>query len=146
MQLSKSSQHHNFQLLKNRLSFWEGYGNFSHMINLRVQSWRVGVAVLAAAWLGACVPRQTPQQIAFWHEMADRPVTCVKGADCDEKWERAIKWVEDHATKRIRVIDDRMIQTYSLVSNDHPPVRVPEFTIVRYRESGGKRYVIRFST
>ena len=52
--------------------------------------------VLAAFSLAACAPQIPPDQQAFLHELADRPITCAPGADCAKKWARAIEWVKEN--------------------------------------------------
>jgi hypothetical protein len=88
----------------------------------------------------------TPQQDALLHELADRPVTCSAGDDCEEKWNRAIGWVSTHSHTGIKSIDDDLIATNTIdLRQTSPGLRYPEFTIVRHRV-GRDRYEFDFTS
>ncbi len=83
--------------------------------------------------LAACTPGMSQQQVAFLHELADRPVTCEAGGDCDDKWNRAIEWVNAHSETGIRTINPNLIQTYLIYTGDKTE-KYPEFSVVKYKK------------
>jgi hypothetical protein len=99
---------------------------------------------LACLLLSACASEETKQR-KLLEDIARRPVTCSVGADCDQKWNRAIAWVTQHSKMGIRTINDSLIEANMVAAEDTKPVlKYPEFSVVRYKH--GDIYVMEFST
>ncbi len=66
--------------------------------------------------LSACA---TPPQKVQWKQDAAQPLTCSKGADCEEKWARALTWVENNAKTKIQIANETIITTdFPIYSNN----------------------------
>jgi hypothetical protein len=55
--------------------------------------------------------KPTPQQEALLQLEASRPITCSEGQDCEVKWGRAFRWVQDNSRWNIRTANDTLITT-----------------------------------
>jgi len=55
--------------------------------------------------------KPTPQQEALLQLEASRPITCSQGQDCEVKWGRALRWVQDNSRWKIRIANDTLITT-----------------------------------
>lgn len=66
-------------------------------------------AICAISLLSNC--SSTSAQRAQWTRDAAGPLSCSKGADCEEKWERALNWVRENADAPIQHADDTIITT-----------------------------------
>jgi len=86
----------------------------------------------------------TPFEKAALEQQASRPVTCVAGDDCNEKWNRAIQWVNANSAQKIKTISDNIIQTHDVMPLEER-VSYPAFTIIKYAD-GKNRYVIEYSS
>jgi len=106
----------------------------------------MAVVAVLALMQSACSPMKPMQTAAdqyVWppketllHEIADREIICMVGEDCDLKWGRATRWVDRHNTQGIRTLNDHLIQTHLVASADGA-IRVPEYTVIRYKKSKG---------
>ncbi len=67
-------------------------------------------AVFAPLVLAACAT-MTPQQQAELKSEAARPITCSTKDDCEVKWARALRWVQDHSRWKIRNATESLITT-----------------------------------
>lgn len=77
-------------------------------------------------------------QRAQWKKDAAQPITCKKGPDCDAKWSRAFKWVQDNADSSINIANETIITT------DTPIVwSSPIFSITKTEAEPGT-YIINF--
>jgi hypothetical protein len=61
------------------------------------------------------VPAQPPVQrerLAYLAGSAQDPVACTTGADCTEKWSRALSWVFAHSQYSVKTSTESEITTY----------------------------------
>ena len=69
--------------------------------------------------LGACTAKPIPgaqppgqrEHLAYLKKTAAAPLTCRVGADCSEKWARAVAWVTAHSTYSIKTSTNNEITT-----------------------------------
>jgi len=99
---------------------------------------------VAVLLLSGCAPKISPEQQAILQQTANRPVTCVAGKDCDEKWNRAIEWVNTNSQLKIKTISEHLIQTTG-IRIDRGHTAYPAFTIVKYAK-GKNTYIIDYSS
>lgn len=66
--------------------------------------------ILIAVMLKACAT-MTPLQQAYLSQLANTPIYCQGGEDCEVKWGRAILWITQNAYWKIRVQTDNLITT-----------------------------------
>jgi hypothetical protein len=78
-------------------------------------------------------PGQTPEppvqreRQAYLKQSAQEPVTCSMGADCNEKWARALQWVNMHSQYSVKTSTDSEIMTYGPIE----PTTDAAFTITK---------------
>jgi hypothetical protein len=65
------------------------------------------VAVCLIILLSACATQQRAQ----WEQDAAQPLTCSKGPDCEAKWDRALKWMQNNAEPTIQIANETIITT-----------------------------------
>ncbi len=59
--------------------------------------------------LSACATSRA--QRAQWNQDAAQPLTCSKGPDCEAKWDRALKWVQNNSEPTIQIANETIITT-----------------------------------
>ncbi len=96
--------------------------------------------------LAACTKANiSPAQEVAWKKTAAQPITCQEGSDCEEKWNRAIAWVNYFSEEGIRTVTPNLIRTnatvFGVLKKDQ--YKVTEYTIVRYKRDP-HTYVIDF--
>lgn len=75
--------------------------------------------------LGAC---------ATANNNATQPITCTAGSDCDEKWSRAMQWLEKNTSAKVTVTDTQ------LSAAEAAPT--PAFEVTKATSDEGKSYTI----
>ena len=70
--------------------------------------------------LFACV--ESPQFVAKRAQIEQTRPVCVKGPDCDAKWEAARHWVYNHAGFNVQTANSELIDTYFGGDSDERPV------------------------
>lgn len=90
------------------------------------------------------LPAQPPVQRerhAYLERMAQAPVTCTNGTDCDQKWARALAWVNQHSSYSIKTSTDIEIATNGPIE----PTTDAAFTITRGAGANANTTAIYFS-
>jgi hypothetical protein len=77
-------------------------------------------------------------QRARWKQDATQPLVCTRGPDCDAKWNRALKWVQDNADSSIDIANETIITTKTPITWSSPV-----FSITKTEEESGT-YAINF--
>lgn len=72
-----------------------------------------GLAMCVVGCAASLTPEQQVQQQAQLRTDAAKPILCVKGNDCDDKWGRALTWVSQTSAYKIHTLTDNLIQTYT---------------------------------
>ncbi len=94
--------------------------------------------LLMQACTASVMPAHPPverAQRAALTATASQPVTCKTGADCEEKWERALTWVKKNSTYSIKTMNDTLIQTAGPIE----PTTDAAFTVTRAATPQGAR-------
>lgn len=93
--------------------------------------------------VAACAPqhRDSAQHQQLYHLVAERPVTCKEGKDCDTKWARAVEWVREHnvayAAGGRKIAFSFHKLTRNVIHTGEATLPETQFRIVRYpREDG----------
>jgi hypothetical protein len=86
--------------------------------------------------LTACA-QLTPEQQAALQRAANRPVTCMAGKDCEEKWSRVVQWVKENSAYKFQTVSDTVIQTMGPLPDDARPA----FTVTKV-STGNDSYMI----
>ena len=74
---------------------------------------RLLIFAVPAALLAGCQASNLP-------EPQRPPIICSAGADCNEKWSRAVAWVTDNASYKVQTKTDHLIQTFNATQNGDP--------------------------
>jgi hypothetical protein len=90
------------------------------------------LVLLVALFLSSCASIP-PEQKAAMQALANRPVVCKKGVDCDEKWSKATQWVKQNCSYKFQTVSDNVIQTMGPLPNDPSPA----FTITKVSSGNG---------
>jgi hypothetical protein len=77
----------------------------------------------------------TQQQKAIDAEIANTPILCTRGDDCEIKWGQALSWVTQNSYFKIRNSTDMLITTET--SPDEGDVHA-SFSILKIAQGGGK--------
>lgn len=77
-------------------------------------------ALLLPLALFGCV--DSPQFLAKRERIEQTRPICVKGADCDAKWDAARHWVFNHAGFNVQTANNDLIDTYFGGDSDERPV------------------------
>lgn len=67
------------------------------------------IVVCLILLLSACATSRA--QRAQWNQDAAQPLTCSKGPDCEAKWDRALKWVQNNSEPTIQIANETIITT-----------------------------------
>jgi hypothetical protein len=86
-----------------------------------------------ALFLVGCASQQ---QKSIDAEIADTPIMCTQGEDCEVKWGRAVTWVTQNSYWKIRNSTDMLITTENATvgSGDTHP----SFSILKTAQGNGK--------
>jgi hypothetical protein len=60
--------------------------------------------------LSACAT--SLKQQAQWKQDAAQPLTCSKGSDCEEKWDRALIWVQNNSGSKVDTANESIINVH----------------------------------
>ena len=105
---------------------------------MRMMKWSfIFLLVLAAT---ACDMMTPPWKRTSLEKTVQRPVTCVAGADCEQKWARALQWLQDNSDLAITTQSDTVLQTAE--SPPHSPLA--SFMITKLL-AGGDKYEIHYT-
>jgi hypothetical protein len=81
------------------------------------------------------------ERFAYLTRTADVAVTCTAGADCAEKWDRALQWVAKHSVYSIKTHTESEIATNGPID----PTTDSAFTVTKSAQDGNSS-VINFSS
>jgi len=93
----------------------------------------LGLIALSLIFAGGCA---TPAQRAKLQQIANQPIYCEKGNDCEVKWGRAILWISNNSYWKIRQ------QTDNLITTEGPFNKTKASYVVNKTPLGGGRYQI----
>jgi hypothetical protein len=83
---------------------------------------RIPVGLAAFLIVGGCNNATTdPVNAALVKAVANQPITCQAGADCDAKWSRATAWIAQNSAYKVQTASDSIIQTMGPLPNDPSP-------------------------
>ena len=64
---------------------------------------------------------------ATTHNPTDKAITCTAGSDCDEKWSRAMQWLEKNTSSKVTATDTQLTVAES-VDDAKPAFEVTKAT------------------
>jgi hypothetical protein len=65
-----------------------------------------------------------------------QPITCTAGSDCDEKWSRAMRWLEQNTSSKVTVTD------MQLSAEESVDAAKPAFEVTKATPDEGKTFQI----
>ena len=102
-------------------------------------------AIIMALALAACAaPRQaqSPEEQAYLNAATAQPTTfTISSAESQAAWERALKWLEDHATMGIKSKSETMIATFDPPTTSTTHTR-NEYGYTVTRQPAGSSYTV----
>ena len=66
----------------------------------------------------------------------DGPIACTAGSDCDEKWSRAMQWLEQNTSAKVTVTDTQLSAAESVEAAK------PAFEVTKATDDEGKTFRI----
>ncbi len=66
----------------------------------------------------------------------DRVITCRAGSDCDEKWSRAMQWLQQNSSAKVTATDTQ------LTAEESVEAAKPAFEVTKATEDEGKTFRI----
>ena len=66
----------------------------------------------------------------------DQPIACMAGSDCDEKWSRAMQWLEKNTSSKVTATDSQLSAVESVENAK------PAFEVTKATPDDGKSYTI----
>ncbi len=82
--------------------------------------------IIAVIALAACATTTATNQ----------PITCTAGSDCDEKWSRAMQWLEQNTSSKVTATDTQLS-----VAESVDDVK-PAFEVTKATTDAGKTFTI----
>jgi hypothetical protein len=82
---------------------------------------------LVGIGLGGCATRDAN---------ANRVIACTTGSDCDDKWSRAMQWLQQNSSSKVTVTDTQLTTAESL------DAAKPAFEVTKVAQPDGQSYQI----
>lgn len=86
--------------------------------------------LLIALTLGGCASSAAP-------ESASRVITCTAGAQCEQRWSRAMQWLQQNSSWKVTTATDMLLTTEGPLTTEKPA-----FEVTKAEKDNGRSFQI----